>query len=320
MGITASVAGILTDVGIGAGTAADIAGVAVPALTNAAIGTGLGALTGNPGLGAALGGISGAFGPLSQLIGGPLGGGAPGGALSRLLSSSQSSSGTSTMDDGSVIPTGNSQRGSIMDDGSVVPSAAAAPAAAAARGANSGGGLGSTLAILTGLMQNAAKPSTTAPVPPGSNSPFNPTGALNRQAVQGFTPSTGSYYTYGQQAEPAFFQGNQIHLAHGGALSQMLARSRQRGGMAGGGAFSTGGGQNQVTGHGGGQEDNVPARLSPKEYVVDATTMSRLGDGNPDEGAKKMDEFRHLVARDSGSKQVVQHPTRSPLQYLKKVA
>ena len=46
---------------------------------------------------------------------------------------------------------------------------------------------------------------------------------------------------------------------------------------------------------GGGQEDNVPAMLSPKEYVMDADVVSALGDGNPDHGAKKLDAFRAKV-------------------------
>ena len=68
-------------------------------------------------------------------------------------------------------------------------------------------------------------------------------------------------------------------------------------GMAAGGMFD-----GRVRGDGHGMEDNVfmPIRdgreqvgtlaVSPKEYVVDAYTMSALGNGNPDEGANVMDE------------------------------
>ena len=59
-----------------------------------------------------------------------------------------------------------------------------------------------------------------------------------------------------------------------------------------------------VEGQGGGMQDNVympiierengqqvaTLAVSPKEYVVDANTMSLLGNGNPDEGAEIMDE------------------------------
>ena len=37
--------------------------------------------------------------------------------------------------------------------------------------------------------------------------------------------------------------------------------------------------------------------VSPKEYVVDAYTMSALGNGNADEGAKIMDETIKQIRR-----------------------
>ena len=67
--------------------------------------------------------------------------------------------------------------------------------------------------------------------------------------------------------------------------------------LAAGGEFS-----GMVPGQGGGMDDNVfmPIKegnkqvgtlaVSPTEYVVDSYTMAALGDGNPEEGAKVMDE------------------------------
>lgn len=49
-----------------------------------------------------------------------------------------------------------------------------------------------------------------------------------------------------------------------------------------------------------GREDDVNARLSAREYVVDAETMALLGDGNPDAGAKKMDTFRKNIRKQKG--------------------
>ena len=71
-------------------------------------------------------------------------------------------------------------------------------------------------------------------------------------------------------------------------------------GMAAGGGFS-----GKVTGQGHGMEDNVympiverqagqqvaTLAVSPDEYVVDAHTMSALGNGNADEGARYMDSM-----------------------------
>lgn len=62
------------------------------------------------------------------------------------------------------------------------------------------------------------------------------------------------------------------------------------------------GGQSYVDNGGGstGRADDVNAKLSEKEYVVDAETMALLGDGNPDAGAKKMDKFREDVRKHKG--------------------
>lgn len=49
-----------------------------------------------------------------------------------------------------------------------------------------------------------------------------------------------------------------------------------------------------------GRADNIDAKLSENEYVIDAETMALLGDGNPDAGAQKMDEFRESVRRHKG--------------------
>lgn len=67
---------------------------------------------------------------------------------------------------------------------------------------------------------------------------------------------------------------------------------------------------------GGGQEDNIPARLSRGEYVMDATTVADVGDGNTEEGFKRLDEMRERIARDKGRKSVVPGKAKHPLQYL----
>ena len=85
------------------------------------------------------------------------------------------------------------------------------------------------------------------------------------------------------------FNPNTVTSKHGGLI-----------GMAAGGGFS-----GKVPGQGHGMEDNVympiverqagnqvaTLAVSPDEYVVDAHTMSALGNGNADEGAKYMDSM-----------------------------
>jgi hypothetical protein len=86
--------------------------------------------------------------------------------------------------------------------------------------------------------------------------------------------------------------GGLIGMAYGGQMPQngLDVRYKEFSGMVGG--------------QGDGMEDNVympiverdngqqvaTLAVSPKEYVVDANTMSLLGNGNPDAGAKIMDE------------------------------
>ncbi len=81
------------------------------------------------------------------------------------------------------------------------------------------------------------------------------------------------------------------------------------------------GGQSYVDGYGDsdGRSDKIDARLSPNEYVVDAETMSMLGDGNPDAGAKKMDQFRTNVRKHKGkalAKGKFSPNAKNPAEYL----
>ncbi len=52
----------------------------------------------------------------------------------------------------------------------------------------------------------------------------------------------------------------------------------------------------------GGQEDKIPAWLSDGEYVMDANTVSALGDGNNTAGAQRLDEFRKRLLKHKGMK------------------
>lgn len=56
----------------------------------------------------------------------------------------------------------------------------------------------------------------------------------------------------------------------------------------------------RLRGPGDGRSDDIPARLSNKEYVMDAESMALLGNGDPDAGADKMDDFRVNLRRHKG--------------------
>ena len=57
-----------------------------------------------------------------------------------------------------------------------------------------------------------------------------------------------------------------------------------------------------VRGPGTGRSDDIPARLSDGEYVIDAETVSLLGDGSTKSGASKLDQFRVNIRKHKGRK------------------
>lgn len=52
-----------------------------------------------------------------------------------------------------------------------------------------------------------------------------------------------------------------------------------------------------VKGPGSGRSDDIPARLSDGEYVMDAETVALLGDGSGDTGAQRLDEMRQNLRK-----------------------
>lgn len=72
----------------------------------------------------------------------------------------------------------------------------------------------------------------------------------------------------------------------------------------------------------GGREDNIDAKLSENEYVIDAETVALLGDGSPEKGAQKLDEMRQNIRRHKGGAlargQISPDAKEGALQYLAK--
>lgn len=73
-----------------------------------------------------------------------------------------------------------------------------------------------------------------------------------------------------------------------------------------------------VMGDDGGQSDLVEARLSPGEYVLDAETVSALGDGNTAAGIAKLDELRARLRAEKRSASIDEIPPQAqgPLSYM----
>jgi len=117
--------------------------------------------------------------------------------------------------------------------------------------------------------------------------------ASQNVGVGGQKQASGVTYGFDRVDDPVLSSsGGLIGMAYGGSMpmNNMDVKYKEFSGMVGG--------------RGSGMEDNVympivegeagqqvaTLAVSPKEYVVDANTMSLLGNGNPDEGAEIMDE------------------------------
>jgi len=66
--------------------------------------------------------------------------------------------------------------------------------------------------------------------------------------------------------------------------------------------YAHGGFVGYLRGESGGQDDRIPAWLSDGEYVMDANTVSALGDGNNPAGAQRLDAFRKKLLQHKGMK------------------
>lgn len=91
-----------------------------------------------------------------------------------------------------------------------------------------------------------------------------------------------NYYTYGSGPENVYFgapvetEAPTVAAATGGPLSRF------------------------VQGGGTGRSDSIDARLSDGEYVMDAETVSMLGDGSSKAGAQRLDQFRANIRKQKG--------------------
>lgn len=77
-----------------------------------------------------------------------------------------------------------------------------------------------------------------------------------------------------------------------------------------------------VKGKGNGRSDDIPARLSDGEYVIDAESVALLGDGSGDAGAQRLDEMRKNLRKHKGKnlgKGEFSHKAKHPDQYMGKL-
>lgn len=186
--------------------------------------------------------------------------------------------------------------------------------------------------------------STAATQGPYFNAPLQYQGQPSRNPINPYASNPAGYATAGQRGEQTYFGNNSllnfynpsvapaqvipppttytpgnpaIYAAHGGQ-PQSGALALMRGGDPS--RFSTAHGENFVRGGGDGTSDSVPAQLSDGEYVLTAADVSRLGSGDNNAGAKKLDQFRADLARKAGQKQFVPAKVKGALSGLGKAA
>jgi hypothetical protein len=148
--------------------------------------------------------------------------------------------------------------------------------------ASQGGNNAAAIDSVTGKLSYAATPwngpSNTAVIPGGSGSSVNNAGYLQHAIGNGANFARG-----------------------GGALSS---------------AYNVYKNGNLVEGGGDGTSDSIPANLSNHEYVFTASDVSRIGQGDTEAGARRLDEMRAAIAKDAGAKQF-QPQIKHPIQYLR---
>lgn len=163
------------------------------------------------------------------------------------------------------------------------------------------------------MMSGSGKPKSSGSIPSpssGQGSDVLPVSTYSRE--RSAVPQ--DLTRYGMGPEHAFFK--KTGLADGGALSATRHYpSRPKGDSEPRNFVSHGTGA-------GGREDNIDAKLSENEYVVDAETVALLGDGSPEMGAKKLDKMRGEIRRHKGQAlakgKISPHAKEGALQYLAK--
>jgi len=155
----------------------------------------------------------------------------------------------------------------------------------------------------------------------------NPTTFAGSQLLGKPTPGIPVIPTGRVSGADWLYQGsgtNPLAMA-GTGIANLPTGTMAQGGQAHGGGedehipeFITGATGHYVRGRGDGQSDEIPAMLANNEYVFDASTVSTLGNGSSDAGAKLLDAFRESLREHTRSAPADKIPPKaSPLEYMK---
>lgn len=119
----------------------------------------------------------------------------------------------------------------------------------------------------------------------------------------------GPQYKAAAAPKTKYATGGSVSYAKGGLLpitEKLVKMLEQKSGLIGG--------------EGGGQDDVVDIKAAPGEYVMDAEVVSSLGDGNNEEGARKLDKMRMEIRKHKrqGGLTSIAPKAKRPEQYIKK--
>jgi hypothetical protein len=238
--------------------------------------------------------------------------------------------------------------GSSSNSNSILGSGGALSGLGSALGVSSMGQLIQQYGALAPLLAAALggnKPASAPATPSGYGAiPSIATPNISRAYTQ---PNVANWYTYGEGPEQSFFSNNQLPNIPGvspaqstspsasssmapsapvtvsappGTTSNPTATPRPEL-QAQGGTFDSAQGDSYVSdpGHGDGTSDDVNAKLSGGEYVMDGGTVSMLGNGSNEAGARALDQLRQRIRKHAG-KQLVKGKqfmkAKSPENYL----
>ena len=196
----------------------------------------------------------------------------------------------------------------------VIPGLTALPAAASTLAPSAFGAFGSNLmksgygalgAAVGSAIPNKATPAT--PPPPLTQLPYDPNnvfsylrpnrGALTEEQIKNKQLSTPTI-------NPTDIYSQQYPYADGGPVGMGLPQSAAVPQLMSAAQFGylnarTGG---RIAGPGDGKSDDIPALLSNGEHVIDASTVSDLGNGDNDTGQKRLEEIKQKIRNGAGRK------------------
>jgi hypothetical protein len=133
--------------------------------------------------------------------------------------------------------------------------------------------------------------------------------ALDKMNARAMAYDAPRYYANQRAAAGPWGAGDQAFSNN--SLAAMTVSDKPTTFMAGGG-YASGGTS--------GQSDQIPAMLSDGEFVIDAETVSMLGDGNNAAGASALEQMRRNIRAQKRKAPVNKVPPKAkkPEQYMKK--